>query len=181
MKTEERIALALGCGFHAVSYLRTEDIPTEPSFRKFCEENSCGNYNANYACPPYCGSPEEMRAKIDRYKNAIVLKSYYPGQNAMDGELTKALKKKHTEMTFSLVSEIEKARGEKEDFNLIMSGPCGICSPCKCSSGEPCPAPEKHFSCLSAYCVDASKLAEKAGMPLSWSTDSVSLLSVYLY
>lgn len=28
-----------------------QDVPVDYKFRQFCEQNLCGNYGANYACP----------------------------------------------------------------------------------------------------------------------------------
>ena len=38
------------------AFVDTKDVVQDPSFRKFCEDNLCGKYNANYSCPPDCGT-----------------------------------------------------------------------------------------------------------------------------
>ena len=50
-------------GFTAV-WFPVSEIPTNPEYLKYCEVNRCGNYGANYACPPDCGTPDEMRARL---------------------------------------------------------------------------------------------------------------------
>ena len=42
-------------GFSAAE-IPVSEIPVNPEFLKYCEENRCGNYGANYACPPDCGT-----------------------------------------------------------------------------------------------------------------------------
>ena len=61
-----------------------------PSFRPYCEENLCGQYGANYSCPPDCGTPEEMKQKVLAHKKALVLQSIWQLESYTD---TPAIKK----------------------------------------------------------------------------------------
>ena len=74
MLTKEKIIeRALEAGFHQAAIIETSQIVFDPSFRPYCQENLCGQYGANYSCPPECGSPEEMRQRILKHKYALVL------------------------------------------------------------------------------------------------------------
>ena len=64
MTWEEMTSMAAEEGFAAAVVTDTKDIPFDPSFRPLCAENLCGKYGANYSCPPDCGTPDEMRARI---------------------------------------------------------------------------------------------------------------------
>ena len=57
MNDKELLQWAQEAGFNA-AIIPTKDIPVNGVFRKYCEENYCGKYNANYSCPPGCGSVE---------------------------------------------------------------------------------------------------------------------------
>ena len=60
--TERQILdFAREAGFSA-ALCDTADIPVDHSFRRYCEENLCGQYDKNYGCPPRCGTPAEMEA-----------------------------------------------------------------------------------------------------------------------
>ena len=58
MTYEQIIQYAIDEGFAAAEIVDTHEIVFDPSFRPYCEENLCGQYGANYSCPPDCGSPE---------------------------------------------------------------------------------------------------------------------------
>ena len=60
MTKEEISVFASDLGF-ACAWIEPSEIPVDEKFRSFCEENRCGNYNANYSCPPDCGSPDYMK------------------------------------------------------------------------------------------------------------------------
>lgn len=68
MKPDNIIAYALEEGFAAAEIVDTDQIIFDPSFRPYCEENLCGQYGANYSCPPSCGSPEAMKQKVLAHK-----------------------------------------------------------------------------------------------------------------
>lgn len=50
-------------GFSAAAVMDTKNLVFKPEYRVFCEENRCGNYDRNPACPPESGSVEEMKEK----------------------------------------------------------------------------------------------------------------------
>ena len=52
MTEAEMIQCAIDEGFAAAAIVDTTQIVFDPSFRPYCEENLCGQYGANYSCPP---------------------------------------------------------------------------------------------------------------------------------
>ena len=73
MTDSEIIRLATAEGFAAAAIVDTRQIVFDPAFRPYCEENLCGQYGANYSCPPDCGTPEEMKQRILAHRKALVL------------------------------------------------------------------------------------------------------------
>ena len=57
---------ALSLGFANAAVIDVKDLVFVLEYRKFCEENLCGNYDLVPACPPACGTAEEMRGKGPR-------------------------------------------------------------------------------------------------------------------
>ncbi|MBQ0000924.1 MAG: DUF2284 domain-containing protein [Clostridiales bacterium] len=177
---EKLIAMAQEEGFSEAAVISTGEFYFVPEYRSYCEDNLCGNYGKNYACPPYCGTVDEMHARTDNYRYALVLKSDHQVNNAMDPVETKALKKFHNTLTRQLTKRLND-EGLIEDGLSIMAGPCNLCAVCGMPEGRPCPFEAKRFSCLSAYCIDVVHLAKSAGMPLAWDMDKVSFFSMYLF
>ena len=50
MTEAEMIALAESQGFEKVAILNTSQLKIVQEYRKYCEQNLCGNYDANYGC-----------------------------------------------------------------------------------------------------------------------------------
>lgn len=59
---------------------------------------------------------------------------------------------------------------------FIMCGPCNLCDACNMPEGKPCVQEQNRFSCLSAYCIDAAKMAKHCNMDMQWNGDVVSFL-----
>ena len=108
MKKIEMEKQAKAFGFATMKFMETKDLEFEHEFRQFCEMNDCGNYGNNYACPPLCGTPEEMEQKVRKYEHALVFQSRTPVQNIFDDAETKIIKKMHTNKTLHAVEELKE-------------------------------------------------------------------------
>ena len=69
------IKAAKDLGFSEAAIMDTKELVFKPEYRKFCEENQCGNYNRNPACPPESGTVEEMMARALKYEKTLVLQT----------------------------------------------------------------------------------------------------------
>ena len=156
MTEAELLTLAGELGFDRAAVLDTGEIPLEPAFRKYCQDNVCGKYGANYACPPDCGTTEEMARRLRAYRRALVLQTCW-ALDGQDGEQIRSAKARHNRLTRAL---LDCCGGG------LMAGAsgCDLCSPCLRAAGEPCRFPDSRFSCMSAYCIHVAKLAERCGM-----------------
>lgn len=161
MDTEQLIQYAIEENFTDVKILGTEELEFDPSFRPYCEENLCGQYRVNYSCPPACGTPEEMKAKILSHKKALLLQSTWEISDYTDKEAIKKAKNAHNAATIRLTKKVREETGG--GFMIGASG-CALCSPCALVNNEPCRFPELQYSCMSAYCIFVRKVTEKCGM-----------------
>ena len=141
---------ALSMGFADAAIMDTKDLVFVPEYRQFCEDNLCGNYNLVPACPPACGTVEEMQTKALTYEKALVLQTVLKDP-IMDPVLFKQAKHAQNILTEQLARQMQEAG--KEDILIMSAGPY------------------KNCSCMSAYSVDAQKMADAVGM-VCWADDS---------
>lgn len=174
------IKKAIEIGFCAAEIISTSDLVFVPEYRKYCEDNLCGNYGKNYGCPPICGSVEEMQDRVRHWKHALVLQTKTAVENAFDDNTTKLLKKKHTAMTLQLIHSLKELNPNMKGMP-IMAGPCNLCNGCRMKEDLPCPHEEMKFSCLSAYCIDVNELVKTCHMDMQWSEKEVSLFSIWMF
>ena len=139
---------ALSMGFADAAIMDTKDLVFVPEYRQFCEDNLCGNYNLVPACPPACGTVEEMQAKALKYEKALVLQTVLKDP-IMDPVLFKQAKHAQNILTEQLARQMQEAG--KEDILIMSAGPY------------------KNCSCMSAYSVDAQKMADAKGIHIALS------------
>ena len=177
MQDADVLKLAEQMGFQA-SFVDTADVVQERSFRKFCEDNLCGKYNANYSCPPDCGTVEQVQQRLRAGRRALVLQtiwhigSYENKQGILDS------KKNHNAAILRFTDALRKAG--LDGFCLGYGG-CTLCDPCKRVENLPCAHPDKKISCMSAYCVDVAKLADKCGLEFAWVPEKLFLFGMFVF
>ena len=171
MTQTELITLAEAAGFSA-AVIPTAQVPVDEKFRPYCEENLCVQYNANYSCPPVCGTVEQLHGEILRGELALVLNSEWPIDSYEDSGAIRRGKQSHNRAMLRLKETLRMAGYD----SLCVGGSCcNLCEPCNMTSGLPCVFPEQRFSCMSAYCVDVAKLAEQCGLDFGWDPKRLHL------
>ena len=176
MNEKQLIDLALQYGFSA-AVISTDAIVFDPSFRPFCEQNLCGQYGANYSCPPDCGTPEEMENRIRSKNRALVLQTVWPVADYTDAEAIRSAKKGHNAASVRLMQDLRE-----KGIDCFMAGAsgCNLCDSCAIRQNAPCRYPDLAFSCLSAYCVYVKKLAESCGMMYDCPKGQISFFGMIL-
>lgn len=175
MTEQEMIRLAEELGFASAAVIDTEDIVFIPAFRPLCEENLCGKYGVNYACPPACGTVEEVAARVRSYRRALVLQTMWDIDDPMDVAQTKPAKTAHNRMALELKDRIGG------DGLVAGAGGCDLCRECALVHGEPCRFPDRKFSCMSAYCVFVQDLAQRCGMEYDCGPGVVGFFGMYCF
>ncbi len=175
LNEQELIALAYEEGFAHAVFIDTQQIDFKPSFRPFCADNVCGKYGANYACPPDCGTVDEMERTVRSYRRALVLQTMWEIQDPLSEKETKPSKRKHNKMTMNLK--------EKLGLPVLMvgAGGCDLCSPCAIVDRKPCRFPDRRFSCMSAYCIFVKDLCDKCGMEYNCGFGIVPFFSMLCF
>ena len=178
MTWEEMTSMAAEEGFAAAVVTDTKDIPFDPSFRPLCAENLCGKYGANYSCPPDCGTPDEMRARIQAHRHALVLQTIWEIADYSDSKAIKAAKKEHNTATLRLLGRLRRA--DVPGFPVGASG-CALCETCAITEKKPCRYPDLYYSCMSAYCIFVRRLAEQCGMEYDCGPGLLAFFGMYVF
>lgn len=178
MTEQEMIQWAVQEGFSAASVVDTDQIVFDPSFRPYCAENLCGQYGANYSCPPDCGSPEEMKQRVLAHRKALVLQSIWQVRDYSDTAAIKQAKKDHNAAELRLVKRLRAAGC---DGIIVGASGCALCSPCAQTLGMPCNFPDLKYSCMSAYCIFVKKLADACSMDYTCGDGLLGLFGMYVF
>ncbi len=178
MKLETLKEVAVELGFSGCKLMDTKEIPLNEAFRSHCEENICGMYGASYACPPACGTPEEMAAKIHAFRQALVLESAWKVKNVFDSSETMPPRKEHNVWMLQLKDLLQR---HGIPSLMIGASHCTLCDRCKILDGQPCVNPDLKFSCVSAYCVDMMSLTQKLGWDMLYRGEELKFYGILLF
>lgn len=174
---QELLKIAKDAGF-IPAIIATDKIITDPSFRKFCEEDLCGKYGANYSCPPDCGTVEEVRQWLMSYERALVLQTIWDIGSYENKPAILEAKRAHNAAVLRLT---ERLRRDGMNGSCLGYGGCPLCDPCKKVEGLPCAHPDKKISCMSAYCIDVAKLAGTCGLEFAWDPERLYLFGAFVF
>lgn len=160
MNEAELLRKALDMGFANAALIGTGDITFVPAFRPLCRENLCGQYGANYACPPACGSVEEMRARILRHPRALVMQTMWDIEDPLDAAQTRPAKGRHNQLTRRLID------WAGEPGLMVGASGCSLCSPCAVTGGG---IPAVSRSCNTPVCPPTACLFGSWRRDAAWS------------
>lgn len=178
MTNEQIIQWAVDEGFAAAAMVEPSQIPFDPSFRPYCEENLCGQYGANHSCPPDCGSPEAMKQRLLAHKRAVVLQTIWEISDYSDSAAIKQAKSAHNAAELRLVKRLRQAG---HNGVIVGASGCALCSPCRRKIGEACPFPDLQYSCMSAYCIFVKKLTDECGLEYNCGDGLLSFFGMYVF
>lgn len=160
---EEVKQLGLTLGFDECGETTGRLVPCDPTFRRFCEKNTCGSYGNCYMCPPAAGAVETLITRMHNYRDVLVFTKEYPCpdiNNYMDAQIA------HERLSQLLWMSMQKLGYNKDNARVLSVGGCHLCEECGIKTGEPCRHPDIACPSVSAYCVKTADLAKNLGLSM---------------
>ena len=177
MTQQEILQFAIAEGFQA-ALISPEEVPVDFKFRTYCEQNLCGRYGANYACPPDCGTPEMLHARLLAERQVLVLETVWVIQNYSDKTAMEQAKNAHNAAVLRLLQRMRAAG--YVGFCAGYNG-CPLCPTCKRLENLPCAHPDERIDCLSSYCVDVAELAKRCKLSFAWNPNQLHLFGIVAF
>ena len=177
MKEQDLLNLATAEGFLA-ALIDPKDIPVDRKFRLYCEQNLCGQYGANYACPPDCGTPEALHTRLLAEQQVLVITTTWEIEDYSDKTAMIHAKTAHNAAVLRLRQKMKDAG--YPGFCAGYNG-CPLCDVCNCKTGLPCAHPEERIDCLSSYCVDVAALAKRCDLDFAWTPNKLHLFGIIAF
>jgi len=151
----------------------------EQRIRDLCFENRCGNYGNNYMCPPHIGSLEEIRGRLKKFQQGVLLQY----SKALD--VTSDIKGlRQTKVDFhNRVLQLEEClrnKGLRHVWGMI-GGNCALCEICKAETDDPCPHPDKARTSLESLAINVMGLLEKFSLNCKFYSDRVTWTGCILF
>lgn len=173
------IDLGIAQGFAIHGALSTAQMSFEPSFRKYCADNFCGNYGKSWTCPPHLPEVAVLEAKVKAYQQAVIFQTIVPLEDSLDYEAMQAGRVEHNAQFYKLLAQLRQL--PNFDFMAMSVGKCAVCDACTFDDNLPCRCPELAVASTSGYCIDMSDLVTTAGLKYNNGANTVSYVGVIVF
>lgn len=154
-------AMAKASGFTDAAVLPVRELVVVPEYRRFCAQNLCGNYGVLPACPP-----DERNGRGNDGGYAAVPDGADPDDRNNPRRL----------LGYGGAEGREEAP-ESADRAAYGADACGRSD----RSSDDGRRPWKHASCMSAYCVDAQRMADAVHMKCWVDDGKIRYFSLILF
>lgn len=176
MGYETLIRRAYDAGFTCAARLDCSTLEPLREVRDMCSANSCGMYGRNLACPPACGTLEECRDRIRRYRVGIIVQTVGDVEDSMDFEGMMEAEETHRKQFYAMAQSL---RCEYPDVLPLGSGCCRICEACAGPDGA-CRFPRKRISSLEAFGILVNDLCTRNGLKYYYGPQKIAYTSCFL-
>lgn len=161
-------------GFDEYRVINASDIIFAEDVFKACAQNTCGNYNTNYACPPLSGDMAENKARFEAYRKGIIVNKVL--------DLGKYYEKMET--SGKMFKEyLDKLREALKDKPVMIAGPggCDLCKTCAAIDGTACRFPDKRRYSMEGSGMDIVAMSRTQNMTYNGGHHKVGYFGIVMY
>ena len=116
MTITELKELAKETGFEFCVDVNMGALEFREEVREMCAADKCHAYNHNWACPPACGTLDEMREKVQSFSQGILIQTMAELEDDFDFETMAEAGKTHRQRFMELADKIRAEFGTKEIY-----------------------------------------------------------------
>ena len=173
---EKLSALAADCGFTHSALLDVSTLEFLQDVRDMCNAKQCNRYDKSWACPPACGTLEEMRERVKGYTSGLLVQTVGELEDSYDWEGIQ-----------------DAAKRQAAGFDRLWDAlaplyPClypmgvGGCSKCeKCTYPDaPCRFPERMAYSMEACGLFVSKVCTDNGAKYNHGPNTITYTGCFL-
>lgn len=174
---EKLIAQAKECGFTEAGPLDVATLEFLPEVRDMCASDRCQSYGKNWACPPACGSLDDMREKVKGYSRGLLVQTVGQLEDNLDWEAMQQAGADQAESFRKLSDELEN---EYPNLLGMGTGTCTKCVKCTYPDGQPCRFPNRLTYSMEACGLFVSRVCSDNNMKYNYGPNTVAYTACFL-
>ena len=165
------------CGYAVAEDMDPAKLEFLPEVREMCAAGRCQKYDTNWACPPACGTLEEMAERAKHFSKGILIQTIGDVEDSFDFEAMAEISKQNETNFNRLVDALIDAG---VDCWPMTAGTCTRCKQCTYPDA-PCRFPNKLFPSMEACGLVVSKVCSDAGVPYYYGSQKLAYTGCVLY
>lgn len=164
------------CGFNSWGKLDTSTFEFLPEVRDMCKANTCGKFNKSWACPPACGSLEEMKNRAEKYKYGIIVQTVGQLEDSLDWEGIQEAAENQAK-SFAKMWDILAI-----EYPGLLAMGTGTCTKCeKCTYPDaPCRFPDRVAASMEGCGLVVSNVCTANNVPYNHGKDTICYTGCFL-
>lgn len=169
--------LAQEAGFSHWAPINMAAVLPLAQVRDMCRADRCGQYGKNWACPPGCGTIEQIAQALKQYTGGLLVQTTGALSDAFDYQAMQTVFRQHRQRFDGFVRQI---RFLYPDCLALSAGACTVCAKCTCPD-KPCRFPARQLSSMEAYGLWVSDVCRRSGLPYNHGQHTITYTSCVLY
>ena len=174
---DELIQLAKDSGFTNAGPLDVSTLEFMPEVRAMCASDKCHAYGKNWACPPACGTLDDMREKVKTFKKGLLVQTVWQLEDNMDWENMQKAADDQGENFTKLWDALDK---QYPNLLAMGAGTCTKCKECTYLEGKPCRFPAKLMHSMEASGLFVSKVCTDNNLPYNYGPNTIAYTGCFL-
>jgi len=168
--------MAAECGFTHSGPMDVSKLEFLQEVRDMCAADKCNRYDKSWACPPACGSLEEMRERVKGYTAGFLVQTVGELEDSYDWEGIQDAAKRQGESYGKMWDRLED-----ENISVFAMG-TGGCSKCEACSypDAPCRFPERMAASMEACGLFVSKVCTDNNLAYNYGPDKIAFTACFL-
>ena len=163
-------------GFSHAGPLDASTLEPRDEVRDMCAAGKCKGYNSCWACPPGCGTLEEMTTMMSAYKTGLIVQTTAELEDEFDFE---AMREASAQQRTRFMAFREVLEKQWPTLIALGSGGCKRCEACTWPDA-PCRFPEQIVTSMEAAGLLVSDVCAKNGMAYYYGKNTLTYTSCYL-
>ena len=176
MTREQAERLAADAGFDHWGLFDVGELRFLPEVRAACEQNRCGAYGKNWACPPACGSLEECGERAGAFSWGVLLQSTGLMEDDFDVEVMLEAEQIQKKRFTVFLDRLDR----EERYLPLGVGACTICAKCAYPD-EPCRFPARMHPSMEAFGLQVTDVCRAAGIPYYYGPRTITYSCCVLF
>lgn len=172
------LKLAKQMDYTNIAKISVSQIAFESTLRDMCAMNTCGKYGTSWVCPPACGSFDELKQKVLKYTEGLLVQKVYTLEDSFDFEGMMAGQDDFSKRFYWIVDKLNGV--SKDGWFALGAGTCNLCKTCPYPDA-PCIQPQRARPSVEACGINVSALCSACNVPYINGKNTVSYVSLFLF
>ena len=168
--------IAAECGFTHSGPLDVSTLEFLQDVRDMCAADKCNRFDKSWACPPACGSLEEMRERVKGYTHGFLVQTVGELEDSYDWDGIQEAGKRQGESFGKMWDRLEA-----DGYSVFAMG-TGGCTKCEsCSYPDaPCRFPKRMAASMEACGLYVSKVCTDNSLAYNYGPDKIAFTACFL-